>query len=198
MKRSLVYFILFLFILAAIFSAYYSKDAYEVLPINTTLNEEPMLKESWFNYDAPGGQFKVSLPLLPQTATQNLTDPKTDEVKHYEMYVAQTDSGNIYMITLINLPQELDENANILILNQIMNDMVAANPGNKLQTSKTSKYQDLTALDFTIQNDQTTIEAMEFVKDKTIYLLSTISKKNNKEKTHFKYFVNSFKMNNLK
>lgn len=195
MKRSLVYLILSLFILAAIISAYYSKDAYEVLPINTALNEEPMLKESWFNYDAPGGQFKVSLPLLPQTATQNLTDPKTDQIKHYEMYVAQTDAGNIYMISLINLPDELDENANLLILNQIMNDMVAANPGNKLEKSKTGKYHELTSLDFTIQNDQTTIEAKEFVKGKTIYLLSTISKKDNKEKTHFNYFVNSFKLN---
>jgi hypothetical protein len=195
MKRTLVYLALLVVLLLVFLATYYAKDSYELIPVNTTLNEEPLpLSESWFNYDSPGGEFSVSLPLLPQTATQNLTDPKTDEVKRYEMYVAQTEGDTIYMISLISLSQEPEDAAKILILNQMMNDMVAANPGNKLASSKSTSYEGLPSLDFTIENDHNTIQAREFIKGKTIYLLSTILKKDKKEKSHFQHFINSFKM----
>jgi hypothetical protein len=195
MKRFLVFLGFLTLLLLVLLAMYFAKDSYELIPINTTLNEESLpLSESWFNYDAPGGQFSVSLPLLPQTATQNLTDPKTDEVKHYEMYVAQTEGETIYMISLISLPNEPEDGAKLLILNQMMNDMVAANSGNKLATSKTTTYEGLPSLDFTIESDQHTIQAREFIKGKTIYLLSTILKKNKKEQSHFKHFINSFKL----
>lgn len=195
MKRSLVYLTLLLILLGLLISTFYLKDSYKALPINTALNEKPLPpSESWFEYDAPIGGFKVSLPLLPQTATQSITDPKTNEVREYEMYVTQTDSGTIYMISLITLPDQPDEKRKLELLKELMNDMVKANPENKLKDSKEIKFEGFPGFDFVIENDHNLIEAKGFIKENTIYLLSVISKKEDREKTHFNYFIDSFKI----
>jgi len=199
MKRSFIYLALLASLAAIFLSTYYFKDSYELLPINTKLSEKTLPPDqSWFNYDAPGGEFNVSLPLLPQTATQYLTDPKTGDVKHYEMYIAQNSDGTIYMISLITLPKVLDESEKPLILNQLMNDMVSANKGNKLRSSKSAVYDGMTSIDFIIDKEEHVIEAREFINGKTIYVLTTISKNENKDKTHFKYFIDSFKLKSEK
>lgn len=191
MNRFLVYLVILGVLLAVFLSTYYAKDSYELLPVNTTLNENPEpLDKSWFQYESPKGEFTVSMPLLPQTATQDIQDPKTAEVRHYEMYVAQTDDGTIYMISVITLPSQPNQDT----LTKIMNDMVAANKGNKLNSSKIGLYQGMTSLDFTIDKDQHFIEAREFINGNTIYLLSTISKVEYKNKSRFNYFINSFKL----
>lgn len=190
MNRFLIYLVILGVLLAVFLSTYYAKDSYELLPVNTTLNENPEpLDKSWFQYESPKGEFTVSMPLLPQTATQDIQDPKTAEVRHYEMYVAQTDDGTIYMISLITLPNQPDQDT----LTKIMSDMVSANKGNKLNSSKIGLYQGMPSLDFSIDKDQHFIEAREFINGNTVYLLSTISKAEYKNKSHFNYFINSFK-----
>ncbi|HRD55521.1 MAG TPA: hypothetical protein PLC42_03900, partial [Parachlamydiaceae bacterium] len=122
MKRFLVYFISILILTAIVIVTFYAKDAYKVLPINTTLNEAPLpLKESWFEYEAPNAKFKVSFPLLPQTATQKLPDPNSESPRLYEMYVAQTEKGTVYMISLITFPKELDEKEKVMLMDELMN-----------------------------------------------------------------------------
>lgn len=196
MNRLVVVLCLLALFLAVFLWSYFAKDSYELLPMKTTLNEAPLpLKDSWFQYDAPSGDFKVSLPLLPQVADQNVLDPKTGEKRRYEMYVAQTNNGTMYMISVITLPKEVDEKGKAALLKQMMDDLVAANPQNKLVSSKNVDYQGFPALDFTIENDQALIEAKEFIRNKTVYLISTIAKKDSKEKTHFKYFIDSFQLN---
>ncbi len=190
MNRFLIYLVILGVLLAVFLTTYYAKDSYELLPVNTTLNEDPEpINKAWFQYDSPRGEFTVSMPLLPQTATQDIQDPKTAEIKHYEMYVAQTEDGTIYMISLITMPNQPDQDT----LTKIMNDMVSANKGNKLSSSKVGLYKGMPSLDFTIDKDQHIIEAREFINGNTIYLLSTISKNEYKTKSHFNYFINSFK-----
>lgn len=195
MKRFLVYFASLFLLTAIIIATFYAKDAYKVLPINTTLNKTPLpLNESWFEYEAPNGHFKVSFPLLPQTATQKLPDPSSEEPRQYEMYVTQTDKGTIYMVSLIILPNQPNEKDQFILMDELMHDMVKANLGNKLKSNSTGSYKGFPSIDFIIENDQNTIHAKEFMKDKTIYLLSTITKNDNKEAIHFQYFVDSFKL----
>lgn len=193
--RSIVFIILLVTLIAIFLSTYFAKDSYKLIPVNTNLNENPLpLSESWFPYDSPDGNFNVSLPLLPQTATQNIVDPKTDESRRYEMYVAQTDSGLIYMISSITIDKDIDTADQKALLKKMMDDMVSAKAENKLKSSSEGVFQGMPSLDFIIENDINSIEAKEFFSGRTIYLLSIISKKGSKENTHYDYFINSFKL----
>lgn len=197
MNRLVIYFILFVTLIAILLSTYFAKDSYKLIPVNTNLNEKALpLSETWFPYDSPDGNFNVSLPLLPQTATQNLVDPNTDEKRRYEMYVAQTDSGLIYMVSTITFEKQTDKADKILFLTKTMEDMVSAKKDNKLKSSKKGEYLGMPSLDFTIENDLNIIEAKEFFSENTMYLLSVISMKNGSKKTHFDYFIDSFKLKN--
>lgn len=194
-NRSIIYIVLLFTLIAIFLSTYFAKDSYKLIPVNTDLNETPLpLSESWFPYDSPDGNFSVSLPLLPLPATQNIVDPITDETRRYEMYVAQTDSGLIYMISSITIDKDIDLTDQKTLLKKMMDDMVAAKAENKLKSSTVGVYQGLPSIDFVIENENNTIESKEFFSGRTIYLLTTISKKDKLEKTHFDYFINSFKL----
>lgn len=198
MKRSLVYLILLAMVSAVFIWFYFIKDSYEILPLTAGNGQSEAFKDVWFDYEAPAKEFKVSLPLLPQTATQDLPDPKTGEVRHYEMYVAQTNGGTIFMISLITFPKEMDETVKSSTLKNMMNDMVSANPNNKLKTESSVSYAGESAIDFTIESESTLIQAREFFKGQTLYLLSLITKKDRPEKNHFEQFIQSFKINENK
>lgn len=193
MKRSFVYLTLFAMLIAVLMGLYFIKSSYEILPLDTIKAGHPKAVSEWFKYEDKIHGFNVSLPLLPQVATQDLTDPKTGEVRHYEMYVAQMD-GTIYMISLITFPKELDDSLKSLTMKSIMSDMVTVNKSNKLLKSTEISYEDMPAIDFTIDNEKTTIEAREFFRGQTLYLLSTIVPKNAVEKSHFKHFIDSLKL----
>ena len=194
-NRSIVYIVLLVTLIAIFLSTYFAKDAYKIIPVNTNLNEKRLpLSESWFPYDSPDGNFSVSLPLLPLPATQNIVDPKTDETRRYEMYVAQTDSGIVYMISTITLDKDIDITDQKILLKKMMDDMVSAKSENKLKSSNANVFQGMPSLDFIIESDNKTIESKEFFSGRTIYLLSIISNKGSKENTHFDYFINSFKL----
>lgn len=194
MKRSLVYLILLAMLLAVLVWFYFIKDSYEILPLTAHNGQIRKQKESWFNYDAPAKDFKVSVPLLPQTATQDLLDPITGETRHYEMYVATSDIGTIYMINTITFPKEMDETLKSKTLKSVISDMVAANPGNKLKSKREVSYEGKSAIDFMIENESTLIQAREFFSGQTLYVLYLISKKEVSEDDHFEQFIQSFKL----
>jgi len=195
MQRLIIYLILIITLLAIAFSIYYGKDSYKLIPVNTQLNEQPEpLDQSWFEYDAPDGNFKVSLPLLPQTATQTIIDPQSGETKHYDMYVAQTDDGTIYLISQIDFIKDPFIDGDQEVLKQLMNGMVSVNQDNKLISSTPGTYLGFPSMDFEIENEKSNIKAKEFFDGHTVYLLTIVSNKNSKDKTHYDYFINSFKL----
>lgn len=192
--KSIVFAILAVLFLTIIFSLRFSKDSYKLLPMETSHPESAGLYGDWYEYSAPNGKFKVQLPLLPQEATQDLTDPTTGLTRNYAMYVAQEADETIFMISLITFPEGSQSFSQEQLLKELMEDMVAANPKNKLSDVRSGTYKTFPSLDFTITNDQTRIFAKEFVKDQTIYVLSVIAKKALDPKMEFEHFVGTFEL----
>lgn len=192
--KSIVLGILAVLVVTIVFSLRFSKDSYKLLPMDTTHPESAGLYGDWYEYSSPDGNFKVQLPLLPQEASQNLTDPTSGVTRNYAMYVAQEANGTIFMISLITFPEGSKAFSQDQLLKDLMEDMVAANPKNKLSDVKPGMYKDFPSMDFTITNDQTKIFAKEFVKDHTIYVLSVISKNDADRRVEFDHFVESFQL----
>jgi hypothetical protein len=195
MSRALLIIVIVLVVLASLMALRYGKESYKILPVQTTaaaLHEDHF--ETWHEFTSPSKTFSVKLPVLPQHATERLSDPKTHNIRDYDMYVSEEQNGTVFMISLITfLDQSHAANAEYLLTN-IMNDMVAANPKNKLITTKMTTFQRHKAIDFSIGNDQAHIEVKAFVVDATLYILTMISKSENQSANEFKYFIDSFQM----
>ncbi|MBS4168474.1 hypothetical protein [Parachlamydia sp. AcF125] len=175
----------------------YAKDSYEVLPITKEVN--PASAEiSWLNFKSPSGKFEAKFPKQPQHATEKLVDPKTKELREYDMYAAEDSSGDVYMISLITFNEVDTPEEQAPLLTSIMNNMVNASTENVLKSMENGFFQHLQSLDFTIQNGEVEIQAKAFIVDRVLYVLTCVSKKLDHSPTKFDYFVNSFHLLNEK
>jgi hypothetical protein len=172
------------------------KDSYKILPINDKqpANLTKFDFQNWHEFSAPSKTFKVLLPALPQRATENVDDPKTQEKRKYDMYVAQQDNGTIFMISLITFPNLESREEGYEILKQIMNDMIASNPSNKLNMMEEGDYKGYPTIDFSIENGELTIDAKTFIINETLYVLTRIGKSKDYTRDEFLFFINSFEL----
>lgn len=178
------------------------QDSYKILPVGEQQisNLTAFDFQNWHEFTAPSGTFKVLFPALPQHATENINDPETKDNRKYDMYVSEKENGSTFMITLITFtgasvstPSEREG-----LLKEMMKDMVAANPNNKLIHSESGTYKGHPSLDFILNSGEITIDAKTFIVGDTLYVLSRIEKqeKDNQSRDEFLFFVNSFELMN--
>lgn len=199
MSRMLSLIIIALIVATGYFSIRYFKDSF-----NTTEGTSPMVESAamvpapkyhdWHEFKSSIGKFKVLLPVLPQHATEKLQDPKTKQIRDYDMYVSENSDGSIFMISLITILESKgsedlsDEN----LLTAVMNDMLSSNPKNTLDSKKMDTFHGHKALNFTISNNELHIYTKTFFIGRTIYILTAIAKNEQKNRPDYEFFVNSF------
>lgn len=168
------------------------KDSYKILPIpsNATLKGAPFA--DWHDFTAPSGRFRIRLPVLPQHATQTIRDPKTGEVRNYDMYVAEKLNGSVFMVSLIRFPDSKE--APEMLKKSVVNDLLASNPSNQLKQMKVGQYNQFKTLDFSIVNNEMAIDGMTFVDGDTLYLISALFQNAFYNPEEYKYFSNSFNL----
>lgn len=150
--------------------------------------------QKWHEFTSPSGSFKVLLPTLPQHATERLDDPKTKEKRQYDMYVSEKDNGTIFMISIITLLDQKEAKLDESMLSSVMSDMLATNPENKVKLMQMGTYKQFPAIDFSIENNQLSIDGKAFIEGQTLYLLTSVGKINQYMKQEFDFFVNSFEL----
>lgn len=167
------------------------KDSYKLLPIDASKEGAGTTKfSSWKDFHSPDQKFSVMMPAYPQNAKQSMKDPKTKEIRKYDMYVAEKEDGSLFMISLIQFPESKETPE--YIQKSVVNDLLASNPQNQLKSMKIGDYKGKKTLDFSITNNEMTVEGMAFSDGDTLYLLSAIFKNNSYNPEEFKYFVSSF------
>jgi hypothetical protein len=148
--------------------------------------------ETWREFTSPVGDFKVLVPNLPQHATDKIIDPQTKEPRKFDMYVSAKEDGTIFMISAISFPTAADERTNERLLTSVINDMLARNVDNKLKMMQAGKFRHFQTMDFAIENNDVILGGKAFVHDKTLYVLSVVSKQGTLNSKDFDFFVNSF------
>lgn len=167
------------------------KESYKLLPIAASKEGAGSTQfSSWRDFRAPDHKFSVMMPAYPQNAKQTMKDTKTKELRKYDMYVAEKEDGSLFMISLIQFPESKETPE--YIQKSVVNDLLAANPQNQLKSMKIGDYKGKKTLDFSIVNDEMTVEGMAFSDADTLYLLSAIFKNSTYNPEEFKYFINSF------
>lgn len=166
------------------------KESYKLLPISASKEGSGTQFSSWKDFKAPDQKFSVMLPAYPQNAKQTMKDAKTKEVRKYDMYVAEKEDGSLFMISLIKFPDSKETPE--YIQKSVVNDLLAANPQNQLKSMKIGDYKGKKTLDFSIINNEMTVDGMAFSDGDTLYLLSGIFKNNVYHPEEYKYFINSF------
>lgn len=165
------------------------KDSYKLLPIQSTQTTAKPF-EGWHDFQSPSGKFRVMFPALPQHATQTMKDPKTKVPRYYDMYVAEKNNGSTFVVSTIRFPD--NKESPDMIQKTVLNDLMAANPTNQLKDMKAGVYRQYNTLDFTIVNNDMTIQGMTFMDGDTLYLLSVLARNASFDPSEVVYFIKSF------
>lgn len=161
-------------------------------PVSETL--VPPNIETWHEFSAPEGQFKVLLPTLPHHAQEAYKEIKTNEMRQYDLYISSKEDGTLYTVYLISFPEDKTISSQEEFLKSFINEMLAVNPKNKIKSMEPTIYQDGKAIDFAVENEDVTIDGKAFMNGKTLYVLSSTTKNDNRNQKEFAFFINSFQL----
>lgn len=197
MAKYLVAFVLVLLGLGAFLGVWFSKDSYKILPVTETPVPEAALEkynfQDWHAFSSPDQTFQVMFPTLPQHAKETVKDKKNGDERKYEMYVSEKEDGTMFMISTITFKKlKNDPVEDQKLLSEMMNDMVASNPKNVLQKSKEGDYKGHRTLEYTINNNELSIEVKSFLVKDRMYVMSRIAKLSNYNAEEYNFFINSF------
>lgn len=196
MTRFFLAFFGTLIVVLVVLSIVFLKDSYKVLPIGSS---NPALQSefsSWHEFKAPKGAFEAQFPFPPQNATQSVRDPKTQALRHYDMYVSEKENGTIFMVSLITFP-ESQESLDPL-KKTIINDLLVSNPQNQLKSMKVGTYKLFPTIDFVITGPLQTINGRTFSDGNVIYLLTGIFNNAFYNQAEYEHFINSFEWVTIK
>lgn len=193
MTRLVVIVFLTAFLVLTFLGMLFLKDSYKLLPISASSEGAPTQFSGWRDFTSPDKKFTVMFPGLPQNAKQTTRDAKTQELRNYNMYVAEKGDGSIFMISLIQFPDS--KQAPEIIQKSVVNDLLAANPANQLKTMKIGDYKGIRTLDFTIENNEMTIDGMTFVQGDTLFMLSSLFRNGSYHPEEYQFFLKSFDLN---
>ncbi len=173
---------------------YFIHNAYKAFPSGPTLDPKSGPYTQWKEFSAPSGKFNVTLPLMPQQASQTVTDPVTKQTRYYDMYVSQEMDGTSYMISAVTFQDKSLTSNPQLLMETILNDILKSNPENKLINSKFGQYNGMQAMDFIVKNPATTMQGKAFLDQQTLYILSSIENNQNYNQNDFDHFTKSFEL----
>lgn len=190
MSRGLMTAIWIAIALLLALGVFFIKDSYKMLPLAASKEGAPGPFTSWHSIDSPTGHYKVMMPAIPQHATQNIVDPKTKNLRHYDMSIAQKSDGSMFMVSLITF-QGTNSSPDIL-KKTVINDLLAANPQNQLKEMEMGSFQGYPSINFTIANSDTTVKGLTFIEGNTLYLLSAVFPNQYYSAKDYDYFIKSF------
>lgn len=170
------------------------KNAYKLIPIEESPTMQVAAFSDWKVYNSDINGFQVSMPLVPQHATQSVAIPKTNKKRKYEMYASEMPDKSVYMVSVITYPKEVPITAADDVLDATIKEMLATNPNNELKKTEHSQFLNHDAVDFMINNSEFEIHGKVFQVDQSVYLLTYIARDDNFKLEDYQHFVDSFKL----
>lgn len=169
------------------------KKSWEVLPVYPATEMPGAGFQNWNMFNDPEKEFQVMFPSVPKNASKELRNEQTAEVSKQNVFVAEKTNGSIYMISRVEFPSQELVKEDTKVLKAAVDDLVNANPKNQLISAKEENFQGKKALRFEIRNQDVYTQGVAFLRDSSLYVLTTISRSENRDDKEFSNFLSSFK-----
>lgn len=176
-------------IVALIIADVYRRSQNEALK-----TQDISLINDWKLFRSMDGQFSVSLPVLPQHASEAVPFGNGQSSIKYDMYLSQDRSGATFMISQIQYPGDFETPNVAELLANVATEVLKGNSNNKLKNQKQTLFQSYPSLDFVIENNDVIIIAKAIFDGRTMYVLTLIDKTNESAEALFNKFVESFQL----
>lgn len=172
----------------------YQKESFSQAPQPLSHSSSLDLDE-WQEYTDPLNQFTVFFPGIAHHATENKTEPKNQEKRNYQVYVAKKDNGSEFTITLISFPEKAAKDLSDDFLQSYINDELTANEKNTVKEIKLVNWSKGNAVDFNLENGGAVVLGKGFIDGNTLYIFTVATTQpENLDPQEFNFFINSFQL----
>lgn len=148
--------------------------------------------QSWKKIQTAGGYCSVSFPKVPEYLQQKLPMKQDERELQYDVYVADHERKEIFMLLIAKYPGEVREEHAVKNLEHFLNTLIAQNPKNRLLFADLVDVQGFPAMDFFIRTDQVYFKGRAIQANNTLYLLALECEVPNYQEHHFDFFIKSF------
>ncbi|MDB6080775.1 MAG: hypothetical protein JWO53_47 [Chlamydiia bacterium] len=149
-------------------------------------------QSEWKEFTPSNDKFKVMLPVLPHHASDTVPLTSGQGSVTYDMYLSQERDGTTCMISLIQYPNDFDTSKPGDMLDNVMNQLMAGNPSNRLRNVQKGLFHNVQALDFSIENNGVFVRSKTFLAGKTLFVLTLVDRNSSSIEEQFKTFSDSF------
>jgi hypothetical protein len=149
---------------------------------------------TWITYRSPNGLFEVSLPAPPQHVSEaGLLAGAAKDVK-YDVFLSQGKDGTAFMISTITYPTPFAEDQKQAVLDNVVKEVLSANPQNKLLSQEPRTLQAFPALEFTVNSKDYMSRSIAILAQEVLFVLTVMEKNPHHLDEDFQVFVNSLKI----
>ena len=181
-------------ILVTIMLFFYAKQSYKIFPVTEmrARDESASPYLEWQKYTPPSKAFTVMMPLIPQHATEKITDKNTGAVRLYNMYVAEKANGTIFMVNLITFVDGIKEEEGLKILKSLMEEIIGSGKDIQVLSAEEKTFKQLPSLHFSYTRENREIDTILFRNKNIIYMLSSVGNTEHFNPKDFAFFAESF------
>ncbi len=147
----------------------------------------------WHKFTSPESNFSVMFPNPPHHANEIKNDNKELGRTNYDVYISTKEDGPLFSVYVISFPEKKLGNKKDF-LSDFIKKTLSSNPTNEIKNFQALPGKNGNAVEFTVENDGSTVYGRAFINDNTIYIVSTTAKNEAKNKAEYDLFIDSFTM----
>jgi len=187
---------LFVFLVILGFVSYFVvvtyQDTYRVLPGDLSEPAPVDVYREWRLFTPESGAFAVLLPVMPNMTQDRVEDPNSDELRLYDIYVAEKNNGTVFIVNMIRYPDRTSVGADVL--QQVKPELLRMLPQSKLLKENHAQFHGRDAIEVDVENPAAKLMGKAFTVDNTLYVLSYMTDRRYFDEEEYQYFLDSFRI----
>lgn len=152
---------------------------------------------SWHKFYSIDGNCEILFPNKPHHIKQVIPISDMNSYINYNVYLSSFDEETtVCMMIVVDFPKKIDEGKELQSLEGFLNGILNHKTEKKLISASFSEFNDLTALDFLVENQNRLFKGKAIISNTKMYLIAMEYDDHLQiDKTYDKY-INSFNLKN--
>jgi hypothetical protein len=150
----------------------------------------------WQKFQSAAGKCEIAFPATPEHVRQKMSMPDEEYDMAYDVYISTQGREAVYMVLIAQYPPFVDDQYAEVSLESFLNGILNQHPNNELVFADLIQVQGHKGMDFFIKTQGVFFKGRAVMAGSNLYLLAMECEHSNYNDVDFKYFIQSFALQN--
>lgn len=148
----------------------------------------------WKEFHSVAGKCTMLFPDVPEHVSEKMPMPEEGYELKYDAYISALNQQTVFMLLVAQYPEFVDESYAQMSLEGFLNGILTHNPGNQLIFADLLLVEGREVLEFHIRTGNNYFKGRAMMVKNSLYLMAMECEIPSYDETHYKSFINSFKL----